>query len=225
MHWGGRFLGQAVNELTLGALDPSSKQPELKHCAVRLERARLPWRLVAFGDTPDVDALFRALDFAMSAAPYAARTLIGRERSGVRLSLAAEEPLPDAVIQAIDAAYGLVTPDTIRYENGRAVALEEDRVRAARLCGDTRAEAWLRGLWDRAARLGALRRYLVLPAEAMPHPDAPRGRTVCNCFDVAEREIEAFRARSQSLAALQSELKCGTSCGSCLPELRRSLTT
>ncbi|MGQ0546852.1 MAG: molybdopterin oxidoreductase family protein, partial [Betaproteobacteria bacterium] len=40
MHWGARFLGGAgrlgVNELTLGALDPSSRQPELKHCAVRV---------------------------------------------------------------------------------------------------------------------------------------------------------------------------------------------
>jgi assimilatory nitrate reductase catalytic subunit len=48
-----------------------------------------------------------------------------------------------------------------------------------------------------------------------------RGRTVCNCFDVAEKEIELFLGESKSLHALQASLKCGTNCGSCVPELRR----
>ncbi|HYT48271.1 MAG TPA: (2Fe-2S)-binding protein, partial [Burkholderiales bacterium] len=51
--------------------------------------------------------------------------------------------------------------------------------------------------------------------------EVPRGRTVCNCLDVAQGEIEAFLAASKSLAELQASLKCGTNCGSCLPELRR----
>jgi bacterioferritin-associated ferredoxin len=52
---------------------------------------------------------------------------------------------------------------------------------------------------------------------------AVRGRTLCNCFDVAESEIDAFAAASKSLAELQAKLRCGTSCGSCLPELKRKL--
>ena len=52
---------------------------------------------------------------------------------------------------------------------------------------------------------------------------AARGRTVCNCFDVAESEIDAFAIKSRSLAELQAAFKCGTNCGSCLPELRRKL--
>jgi assimilatory nitrate reductase catalytic subunit len=46
---------------------------------------------------------------------------------------------------------------------------------------------------------------------------------VCNCFNVSEREIDAFLAESNSIAALQASLKCGTNCGSCLPELRRKV--
>jgi assimilatory nitrate reductase catalytic subunit len=152
MHWGARFLGGAgrrgVNELTIGALDPSSRQPELKHCAVRIEKANLPWRLVAVGSAP-----FGSLEEFMSSAPYVVRAPAG---GAVRLSLAAgaaDEPLAD-------------------------------RVRAAFGAGAT-------------------------------------GRTVCNCFDVAELEIEAFLEATRSLDALQSRLKCGTNCGSCLPELRR----
>ena len=37
-----------INALTAPAFDPVSKQPELKHTAVRVERAALPWSLVAF---------------------------------------------------------------------------------------------------------------------------------------------------------------------------------
>jgi assimilatory nitrate reductase catalytic subunit len=206
MHWGERFLGGkgrlGVNELTIGALDPSSRQPELKHCAVRLEPAQLPWRLVAFGSAPDTGQLFERLEPLMRAAPYATRTLIGRDVPGVRLAIAAREALDDALIAGIDAAFDIDTA------NG--IALQDGRLRAARLSGDTRAEPWLRDLWERQAEVGDL---------DSPMEVVPRGRTVCNCFNVAEAEIATFN----SLEELQATLKCGTNCGSCLPELRRQL--
>jgi len=166
MHWGARFLGGAgrlgVNELTVAALDPSSRQPELKHCAVRVERAGLPWRLVARGTVDDAAALFERVGPLMQVAPHAVRTLAGRDRPAVRLALAAERaPAPEVL----------------------------ERIRA------------------------------LLPETE----EATRGRTICNCFDVAESEIDAFLATNGSLGALQSTLKCGTNCGSCLPELRRKL--
>ena len=57
-----------------------------------------------------------------------------------------------------------------------------------------------------------------------------RGRQVCSCFDVSESEIAAVLARTLGpsdavLRALQGELKCGTNCGSCLPEVRRMVST
>jgi assimilatory nitrate reductase catalytic subunit len=196
MHWGARFLAgegrRGVNELTIGALDPSSRQPELKHCAVRVEAAQLPWRLVAFGHAPNLSSLMEELAPVMSAVPYATRTLIGRERPGVRLSLAAKEAPGEDLLRRIDTAFGLDATGALRYEDGT--------VRAARLSGDIRSERWLKDLWEL---------------------EMPRGRTVCDCFDVAQRDIDAFLAVSKSLAGLQASLKCGTNCGSCLPELRR----
>src|SRR3990167_2899035 len=56
MHWGGEYLGghastgtrlAGVNALTTPAFCPTSKQPELKHAAVKVLKAELPWRLVA----------------------------------------------------------------------------------------------------------------------------------------------------------------------------------
>jgi len=208
MHWGARFLGgkgrRGVNELTLGALDPSSRQPEFKHCAVRVEGARLPWRLVAFGHSQDVFSLMSRLDPMMGATPYAVRTLIGRERPGVRLALASNEPPSQQLLDRIDATFGLDAADTIRYEDGklqvaRCPLLDGGTLHAMRVCGDQLSGSWLK--------------YSGL--------SAPRGRTVCNCFDVAQRDIDAFLAASKSLTELQASLKCGTNCGSCLPELRR----
>ncbi|WP_459711570.1 molybdopterin oxidoreductase family protein, partial [Paraburkholderia sp. 2C] len=54
MHWSGQFVASGgINEATHGAVDPHSQQPELKHAAVRIERADLPWRMIAArrGDT------------------------------------------------------------------------------------------------------------------------------------------------------------------------------
>ena len=46
-------------------------------------------------------------------------------------------------------------------------------------------------------------------------------RAVCACFKVAESSIRSAVAAGANLAKLQKDLKCGTNCGSCVPELRR----
>jgi assimilatory nitrate reductase catalytic subunit len=89
MHWGSASLGGAglhgVNALTSPARCPQSGQPELKHAALRVVKAELPWQVAAFGFPADGNALavratLRAL---MDRAPFASVVLIGRERAGV----------------------------------------------------------------------------------------------------------------------------------------------
>ncbi|MGZ5182692.1 MAG: molybdopterin oxidoreductase family protein, partial [Ramlibacter sp.] len=82
MHWGEEFLGgrastgarlAGVNALTTPAFCPQSKQPELKHTAVKVLKAELPWSLVAMAWLPDDQAL-RARDTLralMAAFPFA----------------------------------------------------------------------------------------------------------------------------------------------------------
>src|SRR3569623_3682550 len=46
MHWGARFMGGlGINALTLPTFDAVSKQPELKHTAIQVAKAALPWRM------------------------------------------------------------------------------------------------------------------------------------------------------------------------------------
>ncbi|MBV8030480.1 MAG: molybdopterin-dependent oxidoreductase, partial [Betaproteobacteria bacterium] len=224
MHWGARFLGGAgslgVNALTVGALDPVSRQPELKHCAVAVERAGLPWRLAAFGMGRGAASVFDALEPVIASVPFAVRTLAGISEPGVRLLVAATEPLSPSLLRCIDAAFGLDGPDAVRYDGeAHCVGFEGDLVRAARLSGTLAAERWLFDLWQRAVPSPALRRLSSLPEGAGPDI----GRVICSCYQVGEAEIDAVIAHSPTLEALKARLRCGTSCGSCLPELRRKL--
>src|SRR5690606_6308073 len=48
MHWGDRFLkGLGTNVLTQPAFDPLSRQPELKHAGVEVDKVELHWQLFA----------------------------------------------------------------------------------------------------------------------------------------------------------------------------------
>jgi assimilatory nitrate reductase catalytic subunit len=47
---------------------------------------------------------------------------------------------------------------------------------------------------------------------------------VCTCWEVGERAIqEAVSAGARSVESLGQQLRCGTQCGSCVPELKRML--
>ncbi|EJC6282389.1 hypothetical protein DM062_20000, partial [Klebsiella pneumoniae] len=47
---------------------------------------------------------------------------------------------------------------------------------------------------------------------------------VCSCFGVGEWSInEAIASGCASVGALGGKLKCGTNCGSCVPELNALL--
>ena len=219
--------------VTLPACDAVSRQPELKHCAVRISRAALPWRLVAFGYPEDADALqlFESLQPLLTGFAFSSCVLLGREREGVLLRASAESPADSALIAAIDGHFGLTSTGTLSYDDarrgvGRRVRLVRGRIEGARLCGQTAGEDWLKELFEQQADAGELGRLLLLPDARPPAGLKPRGRVVCNCWNVAENEILAFARQcggtpEHALGAVQETFKCGTQCGSCLPEIRR----
>ena len=49
-----------------------------------------------------------------------------------------------------------------------------------------------------------------------------QGKLICSCFDVRENTINTvIKAGTQTVEQLGKELKCGTNCGSCKPELKQ----
>ncbi len=243
MHWGARRLSHAgVNELIAPALDPYSKQPELKHAAVSISRAELPWRGLLLRQANGAQlskaaagpAAEQALawDVALSGLladfAYASLTLSGRDSPLLCLHLAAAEQPKAELLAAIAAAAGMDrTPlqyDDIRLGIHKRALIEDGRLSGIMLFGETAAGDWLKAAMLAGQAAEPLRRWLFAPMASIPNAPPSRGRIVCNCHDVAVDQINAAIASGcDSLAGLRNELQCGSGCGACLPELSRLL--
>jgi assimilatory nitrate reductase catalytic subunit len=238
---GERLAG--INALTTPAYCPTSKQPELKHTPVKILKAELPWSLLAMAWLPTDAALtaHRALQPLMAMFPFAtcvpfAGNTQGQERSGLLFRAAAHEAPDGALLEKIEALLGLQAADTLRYVDRR-----RGQRRAARLVrradggvgleafllgGDTSAEAWIATLLREELPAQSYGRLLLSPGARAPVAVQSRGKTVCTCFNVADVAIQAELGRcggtaQERLGQLQGALKCGTNCGSCVPELKR----
>jgi assimilatory nitrate reductase catalytic subunit len=230
MHWGDRFLKGGVNTLTLPAFDPLSKQPELKHSGVRLEPVNLPWQLFALieGDVQQHLETLRPLCEAFS---YASLSLAGRERPALLIRAASATAPEPQLLRDIDQCLGLNDGPVLAYDDprrsiGKRVRIENGRITAIRLAGETLAQHWLQSLWLEGRADEQLRRWLLAPLSAPPgNAGAPASgsKTLCNCMNVSQNAICAGISRGLDLQGLKQELGCGTQCGSCVPEIKRLL--
>jgi assimilatory nitrate reductase catalytic subunit len=242
MHWGRRFLGgrgsAGTNTLTSPAFDPHSRQPELKHAAIKVSAASFPWHLVAFAEVPA--AALDAIALLQDGVAFYSAVPIGRERTGILVRAAAAGAPHAAWLDAFDRALGLEGEDLLRYDDprrgtARRLRVRDDRLAAARLSGprDTLAGADTLREWVLAdADVAPIRRLLLQNPDRIPNPGtdpaAPGcvARIVCQCFGVDESSIVATLETIQGdtatrVKAVKDSLQCGTNCGSCLPDLRR----
>jgi len=199
MHWGEEVLTghdaqgrpvPGVNALTTPAYCPISKQPELKHCAVHIAKAQVPWRLTAMAWLPADQALalreqMRPMLHAFS---WASLLPFGREpdlghatlpdgRVGLLLRAGAAKPMADTLAAVLRDAMGLGTPGVLGYQDARrgqqrALKLHRDEAGAERLlafwlAGDAASvgsgETWLRSLLEADQTLPGPGRMLLAP--------------------------------------------------------------
>ena len=236
MHWGSQSMnGLGVNALMPPTCDKTSKQPELKHTAIKLEKLELPWRMTVMRTIHNLDVMqkIRAL---LSQFEYASCGLFGRQTEnhiGMLILRAAHTEAPDAqVIEQIDALLGM-TGDAplLNYLDAKRgiskrILVETNmenqaEVTGVRLVGETLATAWLKDVMGTGEFSPELRRWALAPLSAPPAGQRSRGKVVCNCLDVAENEIIENIQLGADLITLQNKLKCGTQCGSCVPELKQ----
>ncbi|WP_053146684.1 nitrate reductase [Pseudomonas sp. P97.38] len=233
MHWGDRFLKGGVNRLTQPAFDPLSKQPELKHSGVRLEPVNLPWQLFTLIEG-DVQRHLETLRPLCEAFAYVSLSLTGRERPALVIRAASAAAPDPELLQAIDEQLGLIDGPVLAYDDprraiGKRVRIENGRITAIRLAGETLARHWLQNLWQEGRADEQLRRWLLAPLSAPPGNvgaavgGGSGGKTLCNCLNVSQRAICAGIERGLDLQGLKKELGCGTQCGSCVPEIKRLL--
>jgi assimilatory nitrate reductase catalytic subunit len=179
-----------------------------------------------------------------SCVPFASNTPLtdaAQQRHGVLFRAAAHEAPPDELLARIEEPLGLVGGDTMRYQDRKkgqrrvmhmqaapdGSARPQDVVlRAFLLAGDTSAEAWIKTLLQDELPAQAYGRLLLAPGSKPPVAVQSRGKQICSCFNVTDAAItlqleQCAGDDATRLEQLQSTLKCGTNCGSCLPELKR----
>ena len=256
MHWGSEFLsgrgedGQrllGINALTQPAFCPLSKQPELKHTAVKIAKVDLPWSLLAMAWLPAdkvlqtrqaLSQLMGEFEFA-TCVPFSNQVPLSdaaRTRTGVLLRAAAQQAPAKEVLQQIEQLLGLVGDATIRYDDqrrqqSRTLQLQRNadgalRLEALLLTGDTRAGTWLAQLLLDEQSPPQPSHLLLTQSAKPPSGAAPRSPQVCSCMNVNADSIEltlrhCAGSDAERLAQLQQRLGCGTQCGSCIPELKR----
>jgi assimilatory nitrate reductase catalytic subunit len=234
MHWGANVLNSAgANALMSSVFDPFSKQPELKHVSVAIKSIALPHRLVLMRTELDAAsasslALTRARQVKefLASVPFASLSVAGRERPTVILRMASGKPFDTELLGAVDRIFGFDHATSMHYSDQacdvdkRAVTTGH-KLLGIRFVNETAATSWLREVIVEQQSIEHLRRSILAPLARSPSPVASRGTIICNCLNVGSHQIDAVLAEGADLPALQARLGCGTSCGSCLPELRK----
>jgi assimilatory nitrate reductase catalytic subunit len=253
MHWGPEFFGGksgvgGVNALTIEAFDPYSKQPELKHSAVNIQRVHLPWQVVVFVYSEHWLSLWQKARALYSEFDAAVCVPVGRELTGVLFRAASARAPAKEVIDRLQALFECEGGDVMVYSDPKTDACRRIGVKVEAtaqgqtatlnkvfLAGNIESEGWLRNYFDQQLDVMPLRSFLLAPASQPPGVQTETVRMVCNCVGVSEQSIQAGIAiacaknpnasENELLAGLQGSLKCGTQCGSCVPEIRKLIRT
>ncbi|QDQ28952.1 molybdopterin-dependent oxidoreductase [Chitinimonas arctica] len=222
MHWNGRFLGSGgINETSLATVDRQSFQPELKHAAVRVEAADLPWRALLARRSKDVLALHTRLQPLLAECGYASISLRGSDVLVLRA--AAGHAMPEwlgRLLALIDLPPGV---DVLEYRDARRglfkrVGWQDGVLAGFVFAGDLQGgepllDELLAGQAWQGPRLAALS-----PRQAA---SALRDPLICSCKQVKNSQIAGLVQAGVDFDGVQATLGCGTVCGSCLPEVKR----
>ncbi|WP_075180190.1 nitrate reductase [Neptunomonas phycophila] len=213
MHWNDMFASHArANSLVRPISDALSGQPEFKHSPVTITPLVAQWQgwlMTNETFTPDSDLeWFRT--------PLANCTL---------WELISEQRLPDMAwlrTQFSDM------DDWVHLQDTEGRYLSAAGFKNNRLCVVLMSEPDLPEMdrnWLKAqigtefeTKSDRLRLLAGVPAD----PASQTGRTVCSCYQVGEQTIinAIINGEADSVESLGALLKCGTNCGSCIPELR-----
>ena len=249
MHWGGQFLSGrgnngepllGINSLTTSAFCPDSKQPELKHAAIKILKAELPQTLLAVAWLPvevahtartELQKLMGEFDFA-SLVPFGQEAM-GETRSGLLFRASSQYAPAFTLLEKIESILQLNTPVALRYRDKkndqyRVALMNGEQLKGFLLAGDASSGAWMQTLLQEDLSAQVFRRRLLLPSPTAPAGAPAQAAQVCSCLNVSADKITACLMRAQGdesarLSELQDELKCGTQCGSCVPTLKRMI--
>ncbi|WP_354690810.1 nitrate reductase [Phytobacter sp. RSE-02] len=213
MHWNHAFARQGkVNSLVAPVCDPHSGQPESKQTAVRIAAWQPDWQGEFYArEMPPLPAdLYWVRKAADSVLHF---TLAGNGDAS---------PWLTAWCQTQGWQMQTLRAGTVRnilaWHHGQLMLGWWSDTRLPVIAHDVIVQAFI------SAPATAQARHSLLAGQSPSCLPVP-GRTVCSCYSVGENAIRAAIATGcDSTAALGNVLRCGTNCGSCLPELKALLS-
>ncbi|RBW51963.1 nitrate reductase [Marinobacter sp. F3R11] len=219
IHWSDCFASQSVATNLISAItDPISGQPESKHGVASLCRLDSRWQARLMRRTESE----KAYEWDRLCGYWSRQPLSHSESWWLAGSQAVDWKSEaktwlggDPQLIMADFAQG-------RFRAARVIDGRLDAVllvdREVALFPDL---AWLDQCFA-AEQLSPEQRQCLLAGRSVETEDI--GAVVCSCFQVGDRQIvKAVRGGQATVEELGQALKCGTNCGSCIPEIRELL--
>lgn len=221
IHWSSEFASDArVGALVNPSVDPISGEPELKHTPARVEPFIVSWHgfILSRASLAKLDVTWWT---RARGAKFLRYEIAGR-RAANDWSLWARALLN---VRQSDA-------DWLEYADNnagvyRGALLVDDRVDACIFVSprsDLPSRTWLASLFGKERINDPDRAGLLVGQPADPRADT--GPVVCSCFGVGRKTIcDAISKHDLSTTQqIGQQLRAGTNCGSCVPEIRMLLT-
>jgi len=217
IHWNKQFSKSAKpSALSDGLSDPFSGQPAFKHVIAAIRAVDTSWQacVVSLNDLLNPDCL------------YWSRI---QHHNTQRLELSGDSAIADRDnwLSSLSGASGTwMTYHDETMGTYRAACSLNNKLQAVVYYtekGDLPARSGIDKLFDLEITANNSRAIL---AGRAPDQEQDTGAIICACYNVGENSIrDAISKQScNSTDTLGQALRCGTNCGSCLPELRTILS-
>lgn len=226
IHWTEQFSSQGRCDVLVPALvDPVSGQPALKQAQVHIQPLSLYWQLWLFLK-PELDEqlwpLCRKSGYA-SKQKSAQSLLYHLELAEMELATTAGAGLDPARLQQWLSSLGIqpeLSSQAFSLGHYRAAAFEAEQLSCCVFISPeplNLALEYLDQQFNKELSLNDRRQLLT----GRSNSGEPQSAVICSCFQVREASIcAAIREGCNSYQQLGQQLKCGTNCGSCIPELK-----
>ncbi|MEM1403060.1 MAG: molybdopterin-dependent oxidoreductase [Pseudomonadota bacterium] len=215
IHWSDCFSSEGkVSGLFPGVTDPISGQPQSKYARASIRPLKTSnWTYMVVADDSGVSPV-------LDSAVYWSQVRID---GGLLMIVAGGDP--EVIASRIQDDLGEQRPLSLSSPKANYRIWAGDRVNCAMFsctrCEDLPEPSWLESLLTREL---PRRRWQLLAGYDPGVED--QGPLVCSCWEVGEKAIRAaIRDGADSVSEISESLRCGTRCGSCLPEVRSILTS
>lgn len=229
MHWTGQFaskgrMGTLVNSVAC----PVSGQPENKHTPVSIKKYDSQWfGFLMMHEKPtslsDLCDYWAHIPFNIQKQESEQSQNLNNEQA-YYYELSGKQDIAQAyqsLKTLLPDGEALIFSDA-RKGTHRIVIVEDNRLIASLFLSqkfDLPNRRWLSQIFNSTSLTDFQRRALLAGREGNAASDP--GTIICSCFQVGDKQIKAAVEEGfNDVDALGSKLKCGTNCGSCIPELK-----